>query len=409
MRLLLTYLFLFLGFVSQAQICIPNTSSLKFNGNSDYVQINSDTNLEMDSALTVEAWIKPSGFGTNHWDNSIFCKHSWSSGEQGYVLRCGGTGVLSFTFAGFANGSPTSWEDCLSSDSAVQKDVWQHVAGSFDGYRMRLYVNGNQVADSLFVGTMVPGTDYNPMIGRLCDAGQFEGRYFKGKIDEVRVWNRALTQSEIQQRMSVHLDPSQQTGLVGYWRLNDSTGSAVSDASGSGNNANKYGPAWQLDDVPFNNAAAIPSITQSGDLLISSYASAYQWYMDNAEIAGATNQTYLVIQSGAYFVQITDSIGCTAWSDTLQMIPTGIESPGENLLILIANPADRELVIRLGFTSGNARITLTNLSGQVCHESTVPAGTGQFEINVASYPAGKYLLMVETESNSLAKPVAVIH
>jgi hypothetical protein len=247
------------------------------------------------------------------------------------------------------------------------------------------------------------------MIGRLCDAGQFEGRYFKGKIDEVRVWNRALSQSEIQQRMSVHLDPSQQAGLVGYWRLNDSTGSAVSDVSGSGNDANKYGPAWQLDDVPFNNAAAVPSITQSGDLLISSYASAYQWYLDYAEIAGATNQTYLVTQSGAYFVQITDSIGCTAWSDTLQMIPTGIESAGENLLTLSGNPADRELIIRFGSSSGNARVTLTNLSGQVCHESTVPAGTGQFIIDVASYPAGKYLLMLETESAWLAKPVAVIH
>jgi hypothetical protein len=405
-KILLVIPLLFSGTI-QAQVCIHNTSSLKFNGNSDYVQINSDNNLELDSAVTVEAWIKPSGFGYDYWDNSIFCKHSWSTGEQGYVLRCGANGKLSFNFAGFANGAPTSWKDIYSDDSALQLNVWQHVAGSYDGYRMRLFVNGEEVADSLFVGSMVPGTDYNPTIGRLCDAGQFEGRYFKGKIDEVRVWNRALSPYEIQQRMSVHLDPAQQTGLVGYWRLNDSTGNAIADISGSGNSGNKYGPAWQLDDVPFNNAATVPAISQSGDLLISSPSSQYQWYKDFAEINGATEQMFLVTQPGSYFVRITDSIGCSAVSDTIDIIPTSAESAKDLFLAVLSNPVTDAITVRWFAPPSAIELQLFSPLGILVAGRKLNADHGQISMDVSDLSSGHYLLMLQSGSGLRTQQVMI--
>ena len=52
------------------------------------------TTLNSDSALTIEAWIRPTSFAANTWANVIVSKDGWQSGEQGYTLRCGGNGGL---------------------------------------------------------------------------------------------------------------------------------------------------------------------------------------------------------------------------------------------------------------------------------------------------------------------------
>lgn len=346
MKKIMPLVLLIAVFNVRGQVCVPNSGCLSFNGVSGYVQINSDTNLELDSAMSVEAWIKAISWDMNTWDNTILCKHSWSFGEQGYVLRAGGNGTLSLNFAGFANGLPTSWKECVSPQGTLQINTWYHVAGTFDGDTIRLYVNGMLVADSAFHGTQVPGTAYPQRIGRLSDPQQSQTRYWHGKIDEVRVWNRAISQAEIQENMGEHLDPSQETELVGYWRLNDSTGTSVSDMSGSGNNGTANLTTWELTDLPFD-LPAVPIITQTGDLLISSEAASYQWFWNNNALSGATDQSYLATQAGAYFVQIIDSIGCPAISDTINMIPTVISPTPKNNVIIFENPAAKNIRIIL--------------------------------------------------------------
>ncbi|MBK9318866.1 MAG: hypothetical protein IPM91_08650 [Bacteroidetes bacterium] len=91
-----------------AQPCINNTNSLSFNAAS--VNFTTDTNLGPDSAITVEAWIRATSWAFNVFDGTILCKHSWSLGEQGYVLRAGNNGQLDFTVCGKdAFGTSISW------------------------------------------------------------------------------------------------------------------------------------------------------------------------------------------------------------------------------------------------------------------------------------------------------------
>ena len=69
----------------------------------------------------------------------------------------------------------------------------------------------------------------------------FPGRVFNGKIDEVRIWNVARSQSQIQSTMNTILSQeyysSPDSGLVGYWRLDDGTGQTAADLSYYGNDA----------------------------------------------------------------------------------------------------------------------------------------------------------------------------
>ena len=80
--------------------------------------------------------------------------------------------------------------------SALPLNAWSHLAATFDGAVVRLFVNGVQAGSLPFSGSMVASTGAL----RLGGNGVW-GEWFAGLIDEVRVYNRALSASEIQQDM----------------------------------------------------------------------------------------------------------------------------------------------------------------------------------------------------------------
>jgi hypothetical protein len=80
-------------------------------------------------------------------------------------------------------------------------NTWTHVALTYDGSALRLYVNGTQAARRAAGGTIQTTT--NPLwIG----GNQPYGEYFNGLIDEVRVYNRALSQADTQTDMNAPID-----------------------------------------------------------------------------------------------------------------------------------------------------------------------------------------------------------
>ena len=88
----------------------------------------------------------------------------------------------------------------MGGPSASPVGAWTHVALTYNGSQLRLYVNGVQVASGAASGAIQSST--SPLwIG----GNQPYGEYFKGLIDDVRVYNRALTPAEIQTDMTTPL------------------------------------------------------------------------------------------------------------------------------------------------------------------------------------------------------------
>jgi len=83
---------------------------------------------------------------------------------------------------------------------------WSHIAGTYDGVNLQLYVNGHEVASKPASGKIINSTGALRMGGN-----SIWGEYFVGTIDEVRVYNRGISQIEIQNDMSSPL--SSDTGL----------------------------------------------------------------------------------------------------------------------------------------------------------------------------------------------------
>ncbi len=375
--------------------CTANTKSITLNGTSSYVSFATDNNLQLDSAITVEAWIKPTAFGPNHYSNSIACKHSWSlNGEQGFVLRCGGAGQLSFTFCGVDTlGNSLSWQPIVSPSNALTLNTWAHVAASFDGDSSRLFVNGIQVASQYFRGTMKPNTSYPMRIGRLSDAVQTDTRSFNGQIDEVRIWNIAKPQSEILAGYNRHISPTS-NGLVGYWNFNIASGTTVPDQTSSGNTGT-LNTITLSTNVPFYWSTTLPVITANGLNLSSTSAFTYQWNYNGQPIANATTQNYTVAQNGTYTVSITDSIGCPAISNPVIINTVGIQDLDNSQQIKLYNG---DGFIRIDANNGVELkdICLYNCGGAMMEELKNP--TNSNVINTDRIIPGVYLVMVMTEN-----------
>ncbi len=154
---------------------------------------------------------------------------------------------------------------------------------------------------------------------------------------------------------------------------------------------------------------AFPTITVTGDILTSSYASSYQWQFNSADIPGATNQSYTATQTGYYTVVITDENGCVS-STTVFVEVTGIESIEDDFgFFVYPNPSNGNFIVE--FSGPNiselVSIEIVNALGQKVFSSkteNISAGwKKEFNLQVA----GVYFLDIMTEEFFLKKKILI--
>ncbi len=181
-------------------------------------QISNTSTLNPTTALTLEAWIYPTIFTySNAWGTII--SNEQSTGSAGYVLTCGSS---SRTLR-FAIGNGSSLTE-LTTSSILVLNEWQHVAATFDGSTMKIFRNGVEVGTKTLSGSIAVSS--NPVeIGR---SPRYNERYFHGNIDEVRIWNTALTQPLLQSwyNKSVNNTHTNYANLVGYYEFDNFSNNA---------------------------------------------------------------------------------------------------------------------------------------------------------------------------------------
>jgi glucose/arabinose dehydrogenase/PKD repeat protein len=155
--------------------------ALSFDGTNDRVDVPDAASLDLTNGMTLEAWVKPT---TN-------------SGWRTAILKERGTNDLVYALYGSNGAKPqveayTGTENSAAATSATPLGAWSHLAATYDGTNLRFYVNGALVTTKATSGSM-PNTANPLRIG----GNAIWGEYFSGLIDEVRVYNRALSASEI--------------------------------------------------------------------------------------------------------------------------------------------------------------------------------------------------------------------
>jgi Concanavalin A-like lectin/glucanases superfamily len=171
---------------------------------------NGRSSLEPARAVSVSAWVMQDGT-PGHW-KYILAKGA-TTGAASYGLDTGSEGGLEFYVASDANAGDAVYS--TDGDQSLWDGNWHLIVGTWDGSTVRLYVDGNEVGtEPAYSGTIsYPGGSYNSLyIGSypLCDSPQFPGN-----IDEVGIWDRALSQADIFNLLMGPYNPSTGTGEPG--------------------------------------------------------------------------------------------------------------------------------------------------------------------------------------------------
>jgi hypothetical protein len=337
--------FLIIFFCSRLSDAQIPGSSLILNGTSDYVEVPTNASLNITSNFSVEAWIYPCDI-TGY--RAIVNKH-WCAGNQSQFHFAIRDGFLEINWDDDGNcGTANSFR---TNTAVVSTSQWYHVAFVHTNSSITLYLNGNPTPGSFVVGgnSSILSSSTSPYrIGVYQGISGAFALYFKGRIDEVRMWNIALTSPQILSRYNSALTGSE-AGLVAYHNMEiTGTGqnitvpnSAVS--TGSVNNGKTIGtsssPFFQNNSTILNcsNICAVPSINFGKDttlctgynLILNPGAGflTYKW-QDNS-----TNDSFNVVNPGKYWVTVQNTCGFAADTINISYKTTPIVNLGNDIRV----------------------------------------------------------------------------
>jgi hypothetical protein len=165
-------------------------TGLSFDGINDYVEVPNSTNLNPTGGITIAAWINAEFTQTTPWSPVVTHSH-WDTGTttQGYALEFD----ISNTGIRFYIDGPND-EGAISNVVAVPRNVWTFVVGVYDGENVNLYVNAEPSTPKPCSTTEWQSTAPLYIGGSVAEPD----RSFSGLIDNVRIYDRALSPAEIE-------------------------------------------------------------------------------------------------------------------------------------------------------------------------------------------------------------------
>lgn len=263
-HLLLGYLFVFFNLVTfsvtpvYSQQTLPtaniiNGNAVNLDGINDYIRVNPNPSLQPQAPLSLEIWAFMS---------------DWNSGT---TLKTGLMSKIEHGVGGYeigldSNGSKTIGINILKcggrSIQALRSRVnlssgWHHFAATFDGRYLKFYTDGvlSATTDAGSQCLISYIYSYELRFGRSAFNESYGNNYFKGKIDEARIYNKVLSVTEISDHYNAGLGQTgviTEPGLIAGWHFDENTGINAADFSGKnlpGTLVN--GGVW----VPRNDAA----------------------------------------------------------------------------------------------------------------------------------------------------------
>lgn len=259
-----------------------NPSALSFDGVDDYVTI---PTIPTSSQITIELMFNPLSVGST----KNLC---WGYTTNRFILTVETNLTMKWfmTIGGVGIGYKTT-------SLLYNMNAWNHVAITYDGATIRFYLNGVQdpatfaatgtsAADAFYLGT-----NYNHTTS-----------FFHGSIDDVRIWNVARTQAEIQASYNRELIGNE-TGLVGYWKFNEGSGTTALDSTANANNGTISGATYTTDvwdggqsiqDGITATRVVFPRIKISTAMDELAEMSGYTWWVEsNKRLYFVDRSTYL--------------------------------------------------------------------------------------------------------------------
>ena len=171
--------------------------ALTFDAIDDQVVVPTSKSLDITDEITMMAWVNPGKQLLDDWRTIVGKSPTNVLGQTtfAYDIRTDKAGTYRFSL------NMGGWENIVGPIADIGE--WTHVAGTYDGKKMVLYLNGIEVGQKPANGKInVIGDPVG--IGNIVDAGGAgKSEYWAGLIDEVKIWNRGLSLKEVEQHMNL--------------------------------------------------------------------------------------------------------------------------------------------------------------------------------------------------------------
>ena len=236
--------------------------ALSFDGVDDQVLGTASSSLDVSSTnkLTISAWVRPiantqSGVDMifAHTDNEVWYQYALGMDANNKLYFLSGTGNFESGGSNYSN-------------TALTMGEWTYVVMTYDGSAVRLYINGALDFTHEVVDQFPDGYKGEFLIGNVYGSSPFQG-----DIDEVSIWDRALSSNEISNYFSSKPNTTEQ-GLVGYWNFDEGSGDLLSDQTSSGSDGAISGAYWTdgvLADFQGDNVSYLIEVDMASDAVIS--------------------------------------------------------------------------------------------------------------------------------------------
>ena len=351
-------------------------SGLTFNGTNSYASV--PNYLGSMNTFSVAMWVK---YAASQNTKTIFSNYGKAS--KGWVVGVDDAGSNKIKF--FLGGAT------LLSATALTPGTWYHVVVTYNNGNPTIYINGAQ--DSTSASTITfDATYYGNDIGRLGNGTQ----YFNGSLDDLRVYNRALSLSDVQAIYNggAGTQSGTSSGEIAHYLMDEGSGSFTADTAGT-NTATLVSTTWSTGAVASSISTGTAAVITSEDGLAAGENGITQF----GDPAGGTQlqgQTLKLFTAGSERLRIDNygnvGIGTTTPTALLsvgstsqfQVSSTGQETWGTGLgaITQILGPTDQALTIKSGSpASGNAQSLFftagsASLANGVGGSVTISSGAG---------------------------------
>lgn len=224
-------------------------TALDLDGDSSYVEIkDSDVLNSLSKQLTVSVWVKTNTYPDRY--SSILYKGDPRTPDitnRSFVLYLGEDGAVLFS----SSPKGMSEESVVSDPGSITRNKWHHIAGVIDSEsnQIRIFIDGKLSTWGGYPGVNGLYESFLPLrIGNSHEEERPTHSSFSGQIDDVSIWNIALTDKQISDYMNKQL-AGKEEGLAAYWNFNNSLHRVVSDLSPNKNHGRLMGDAKVVDYI----------------------------------------------------------------------------------------------------------------------------------------------------------------
>ncbi|MCP4493119.1 MAG: LamG domain-containing protein [Gammaproteobacteria bacterium] len=238
--------------------------AITFDGLDDYIALPDDADLRP-TTLTISAWVKTNDLSSIQ---GIFSNWETNPNNAGFLFGLNSSGKVRFMVAKNTGTSPSDYDQAVAT-TTLTIDTYAHVVGTYDGTDIKIYVNGVLEDTVTFAAGLVYDSPSVVQIGSREDTTFGHYQFFNGTIDDVRLYDRAITQAEVSVIYASRLAAPPED-FVAEWTFDDISGTTINETLNNHDatavNTPTYDAGWEGDCITLNGSTQYATVVDDAAL-----------------------------------------------------------------------------------------------------------------------------------------------